>query len=189
MCSFPLRTRPLVRASVVLAAALTGLALTAPARAGEVFAGAYVHEVETPFTLETDEGGHDVALGYRFDRIEALSAIGKPAPYVVGSLNVGGDTSFVAAGLAWTIGKGPVYLRPGIGIALHDGPKSSFGEDGTRYDLGSRVVFEPEIAIGARLSDRVSVEASWMHLSHARLFNSDQNPGIDMIGARVSLAL
>ncbi len=185
----PFRPRLVARVSMVLAAALAGSALAAPAYAGEVFAGAYVHEVETPFTLETGEGGYDVALGYRFDRIEALSVIGRPAPYVIGSLNVEGDTSFVAAGLSWTIGKGPVYVRPGIGLAIHDGPKSSFGEDGARYDLGSRVVFEPEIAIGARLSDRVSVEASWMHLSHARLFNGSQNPGIDMFGARVNLAL
>lgn len=189
MSSSRSRARLAARLLTGLTVACAATMLAAPAQAGEVFAGAYAHEVETPFTLETGEGGFDVALGYRFDGIEALSAIGKPAPYLVGSLNTRGDTSFVAAGLSWTIGKGPVYVRPGIGLAVHDGPKSSFGEDGTRYDLGSRVVFEPEIAIGARLSDRVSLEASWMHLSHARLFNSEQNPGIDMIGARVNLAL
>lgn len=180
---------PFFRLSTVALATLAAGTLAAPAHAGEVFAGAYVHAVDTPFTLETGEGGYDVALGYRFDRIEALSLIGKPAPYVVGSVNVEGDTNWAAAGLSWKIGKGPVYVRPGIGIGVHDGPKLRYGPDGTRYDLGSRVVFEPEIAIGTRLSDRVSVEASWTHLSHARLFNSNQNPGIDMMGVRVNLAL
>ena len=34
----------------------------------------------------------------------------------VGSLNTRGDTSFAGAGVAWTIGEGPVYVRPGIGL-------------------------------------------------------------------------
>lgn len=161
----------------------------APAQADEVFVGGYVHAVETPFTFETGEGGYDAVVGYRFDRIEALSFIGKPAPYVLGSLNSDGDTNFAAVGMAWTIGKGPVYVRPGVGLAVHDGPKEKIGPDGRHQELGSRVLFEPEIAIGARVSERVSIEASWMHVSHARLFNSGQNPGIDMMGVRVNFAL
>jgi hypothetical protein len=39
------------------------------------------------------------------------------------------------------------------------------------------------------LSDTISLEASWVHISHARLFNSRQNPGIDMMGARLVFAL
>ena len=48
------------------------------------------------------------------------------------------------------------------------------------------VLFEPEIAIGTDLSERVSVEASWVHISNARLFNREQNPGIDMMGVRLN---
>lgn len=174
----------------VLAVALaTGALFAAPAHAGEVFAGAYVHAVETPFTFETGEGGVDGVVGYRFDRIEALSAIGKPAPYVLGAVNSRGDTDFAAVGLSWTIGKGALYVRPAVGLAIHDGPSENFGPNGEHYELGSRILFEPEIAVGARLSDRVSVEASWMHISHAQLFSSTQNPGIDMMGVRVNLAL
>lgn len=160
-----------------------------PAQADEVFAGAYVHAVETPFTFETGESGVDAVIGYRFDRIEALSFVGKPAPYVLGSVNSDGDTNFAAVGLSWKVDLGPAYVRPGVGIAVHDGPKRRVGPDGFRTDLGSRVVFEPEIAIGTRVSERVSVEASWMHVSHARIFDSGQNPGIDMMGLRLNLAL
>lgn len=167
-------------------ASVSALALSAPAHAGEIFAGAYVHAVDTPFTFETGEGGVDGVIGYRFDRIGAL---GGAAPYVLASVNSRGDTDFAAAGLSWRIGKGPVYVRPAIGLAVHDGPSRKSGPNGEHYELGSRVLFEPEIAIGANVSDRVSVEASWMHISHAQLFNSQQNPGIDMMGMRVNVAL
>jgi len=175
---------------LVLAAALAAPFVPAAACAQEVFVGAYVHEVDTPLTLRVGEAGADIAAGYRFKPIRALHVIGSPAPYLVGSLNTAGDTSFAGAGLAWTIGKGPVYLRPGVALVVHNGP--DFRVDpatGDRTDLGSRVLFEPEIAVGYRLNQRVSLEASWMHISQGRIFNYDQNPGIDMMGARVNYRL
>jgi hypothetical protein len=174
----------------VLALALASPLLSSAAMAQEAFAGVYAHGVDTPFTLNTGEHGVDVAAGFRFAPIRALHAIGSPAPYVVASLNAAGDTSFAGAGVAWSIGKGPVYLRPGVALVVHDGP--DFRADattGTRTDLGSRVLFEPEIAVGYRLDPKISLEASWMHISQGRLFNRDQNPGIDMIGARVNYRL
>jgi hypothetical protein len=172
---------------ILIMAVAASAALPASAHAQEAFLGAYTHGVDTPFTLETGEDGLDVVAGYRFNRITALSAIGSPAPYVVALLNTGGDTSFAGVGLGWTLGKGPVYLRPGVGLVVHDGPEYRVNPaTRMRTDLGSRVLFEPEIAIGYRIDDRVSVEASWMHISHARLFDSQQNPGIDMMGARLN---
>lgn len=174
--------------SLILACATILLALPGAVAAQEAFVGVYAHEVDTPFTFAVREGGADVAAGYRFERIKALRVIGSPAPYVIASVNTAGDTSFAGVGLGWTVGKGPVYVRPGVGLVLHDGPKRRvFG--GRRTDLGSRVLFEPELAIGYRLNDRISLEASWMHISQGRLFNSRQNPGIDMVGARVNLKL
>ena len=46
----------------------------------------------------------------------------------------------------------------------------------------------PEIAVGTRVSRRVSVEASWIHMSHGQLFGR-QNPGVDHFGLRLSLGL
>ena len=173
---------------VPLGAVLAALAV--PAQAGEVFAGAYVHGVETPLTFYTGEDGADVELGYRFDGIEALSAVGKPAPYLIASLNTAGDTSFAGAGLSWKLGKGPVYLRPGVGLVMHDGPSGRIDPASGRHtELGSRVLFEPEIALGLNVSSRLAVEASWVHISHAQLFNGTQNPGIDMMGVRLNWKL
>ena len=97
------------------------------------------------------------------------------------SVNSAGDTHFAAAGISWKIG-GTVYVRPGIGLAIHDRP-GGFRRD--RIYFGSRILFEPELGLGVQLNDRVSVEASWVHLSHAKLLNIE-NPGIDNLGLRLN---
>ena len=165
---------------------LAVLAATVPASlsAQEVYGGVYAHAVDTPFTFDTGEGGTDVQAGVRFDPIEGL---GDVQPYVFGSANLSGDTSFVGVGVSWKAELGPVYLRPGVGLVVHDAPELRVDPaTGYRTDLGSRVLFEPEIALGVDLDESWSVEASWVHISNARLFNSEQNPGIDMMGLRVN---
>ena len=177
-----------MRLPILIPVASILLSLAAPAAAQEIFAGLYVHEVDTPFSLSVGESGVDVAAGYRFAPSEELRFIGRPQPYLHASVNSAGDTSFAGGGLSWTLGEGPVYVRPGIGLIIHDGPSSRI-VDGRHTELGSRVLFEPEVAVGYRFDERVSLEASWMHISQARLFNRRQNPGIDMIGLRANLRL
>jgi hypothetical protein len=105
-----------------------------------------------------------------------------------GALNTAGETSYAAVGLSARFGSS-VYVRPGLGIAVHNGSARNF-EDPTNgeIDFGSRVLFEPELGIGARINEHLSIEASWVHMSHAQLFGR-QNPGIDNIGVRLNLAL
>jgi lipid A 3-O-deacylase len=161
------------------------LATTAPAAAGEVFGGVYAHGVNTPFTLGgSPEGGIDLQLGYRGGRIISRT---KLEPYIFGALNSSGDTSYAAAGLSWKLGD-RIYIRPGLGLAVHTGSAADFNRGRGDIDFGSRILFEPELGIGARVSDRLTIEASWVHLSHATLFSS-QNPGIDNIGARLNFRL
>lgn len=159
-----------------------------PAQADEIYVGIAAHQVLTPLAADTGSEGVDLQAGYRAGRIAALSFIGKPSPYIMASINIDGGTSFAAAGLNWKFGD-KFYLRPGIGLAVHDGPKLRFAPDGSQTQLGSRVLFVPELAIGIRLSKRVDLEASWVHLSHARIFSSVQNPGLDSIGMRLVVKL
>lgn len=168
---------------------LAGIALpVTPALAGEVYGGVYAHAVDTPFTFDTGEGGIDAQFGFRFDPV--TDRLGGPQPYVFASVNVDGDTSFAGAGLSWKAEIGPVYLRPGIGLVIHDAPSLRADPDTRlRTDLGSRVLFEPEFAIGAQVSERFSLEASWVHISNAQLFDSRQNPGIDAVGLRLNYRL
>jgi lipid A 3-O-deacylase len=161
------------------------LALSAtPARAGELFGGAYVHDVDTPFTKSGVEGGADIQLGWRGGRIGRTPL----QPYAFGALNTAGKTSYAAAGLSAKFGK-RIYVRPGVGIAVHTGSAKNFEDPNNgKIDFGSRILFEPELGIGARISDRMTIEASWVHMSHGQLFGH-QNPGIDNFGVRLNLAL
>ena len=171
----------------LLAAGFAAIATGTPAQADEIFVGGYVHGVDTPFTLDIGERGADLQLGYRFDPIEGAYDL---EPYLFGSLNTRGDTSFAGFGMSRKFEFGSVYIRPGVGLVLQDQSGVELDPDTLRRkDLGSQVLFEPEIAIGADLSERVSIEASWVHLSHAQLFDSEQNPGVDMMGVRLNLKL
>ncbi len=163
----------------------TLLGCASSARAGEIFGGVYAHAVDTPLSLDSGESGADLELGFRGEPIAALSAVGGPAPYAFVSVNTAGDTDFVAAGLAWKVAVGPLYLRPGVGLSLNNGPDRRVDAvTRARTDLGSKVLFEPELGIGVALGRGASLEASWVHISGARLFNKEQNPGVDMIGVR-----
>ena len=64
-----------------------------------------------------------------------------------------------------------------------------YDANGRRLDLGSRITFEPELAIGYRIGRRAAIEGVLVHLSHARLFNWRQNPGMDSIGLRFTWSL
>ncbi|HMJ92863.1 MAG TPA: acyloxyacyl hydrolase [Allosphingosinicella sp.] len=171
----------------IVAAAACALLPATPASAGELFGGLYVHDVDTPFNKGGYEGGLAVSAGFRGGRIKGLKGVGAPSPYVLVSVSTDGGTNLAAAGLSWKIGH-KVYLRPGIGLAIHD-RSSNIVYGNLRGDFGSRVLFEPELGLGVQVSERVSVEASWLHVSHAGLFNGAQNPGMDNIGLRLNFRL
>ena len=171
-----------------IAAVALSLAAAAPAHASEIFGGVYVHGVNTPLTLGGDpEDGTDFQLGVRGDSIGRLFG-GSVQPYVLGQLNSVGDTSFAAAGLSVKFGD-RFYVRPGLGLAVHNGSTADFEDPSNdKVEFGSRILFEPELGIGVRLSSRITAEASLVHLSHATIFGG-QNPGIDTIGLRVNVEL
>jgi hypothetical protein len=162
------------------------LVVAAPAQASELFGGLLAHDVETPLTKGGFEDGADLELGWRGGRIGGLGLIGAPSPYIFISAATGGETHLAATGLSWRIGD-RLFARPGIGLAVHT--RSSHGvRNGLRTDLGSRILFEPELGLGYQLDDRIALEATWVHVSHAQLL-SRQNPGMDSIGVRLSFRL
>jgi hypothetical protein len=162
---------------------LVAIAPTA-ANAGEIFGGIHVHDVKTPLDKSGIEDGLDFSVGYRGGRM-----FGTPLqPYIFGALNSAGQTDYAAAGISARFGLGGGwYIRPGVGLAIHDGSAGKFYRT-DKIAFGSRVLFEPEIGIGTRLNRKLSIEASWVHMSHAQL-EGRENPGIDNLGFRVNLAL
>jgi lipid A 3-O-deacylase len=172
-----------VKVAALISPALL-LLVSAPAQAGEAFGGIYAHDVKLPTDKSGIEAGADIMVGYRG------GAIGHTPiqPYVFGALNTAGQTSYAAVGLSAKFGRG-IYVRPGLGIAIHNGSTKKFQDlSNDKIDFGSRVLFEPEVAVGTQVNGRLSIEASWIHMSHAQLFGR-QNPGIDNLGLRVNLAL
>jgi hypothetical protein len=167
-------------AIVIGALALSGMA-PAAAHAGEIFGGAYVHDVETPLTASGIEKGIDLQLGYRGGRIGSTPL----QPYAFAAINTAGETHYGAVGLSARFG-GQVYVRPGLGLAIHSGKTGNFVRSDNRIAFGSRILFEPELAVGVQVNERTSVEASWVHMSHGQIFGR-HNPGIDNIGVRVNV--
>lgn len=166
-----------------LAAAALGVA-AAPAAASEVFGGLYAHDVDTPLTASGIEHGADLQLGWRGGGI-AMTPL---QPYGFIAVNSAGDTNYAAVGLSAKFGDA-IYIRPGLGLAIHTGSASNFNRPANdKVEFGSRILFEPELGIGIRVAPRITAEASWVHMSHAQLFGR-QNPGIDNIGVRLNLAL
>ena len=170
------------RSSLISLALLVAAFAAAPASAGELFGGLYVHDVKLPTDQSGIENGMDIQVGYRGGGI-ALTPL---QPYIFGALNTAGQTNYAAVGLSAKFGHA-IYIRPGLGIAIQTGSAGKFFNP-DRIAFGSRVLFEPEIGVGTRINDRLSIEASWVHMSHAQLFGKE-NPGIDNLGLRLNLAL
>ncbi|EJL37002.1 Lipid A 3-O-deacylase (PagL) [Caulobacter sp. AP07] len=193
-------------------AACAAMAVAAPALAGEVFVGVYKHDVTflgeaVGLGAAGREDGVDVHLGYRTDRIESLGWLGKPQVHAFVSINSEDTSNFVAAGFDWPIELGDAggfYLRPGFGLAYTDGeaglppvnqPGISQAEIdrrlvlyNTRIDFGSKVLFEPELALGYRFNEKVSAELSYTHLSNGQIFHQGKNQGLDDVGVRLVYA-
>ena len=194
---------------ISLAAAASGLALAAPASAGEIIAGVFAHDVT--FVGEAvglgaagKEAGANVHLGWRSDRLDSWPDwMRGPRAHVFISGNTEGDTSYIAAGLTWHIplsDDGRWYVQPGMGLAVHDGYDlfPDFSEPGIspeefdrrvalrseRIEFGSQIVFEPEISLGYRITDNVAVELSYVHLSNGQIFHQGKNEGLDEVGVR-----
>ena len=174
-----------MRSIILFFSVILGLiAVPSAAEAGEFFGGVYVHDVKLPTDKSGIEGGMDFQLGYRGGGIVHTPL----QPYIFGVLNTAGKTDYAAVGLSARFGHG-LYIRPGLGLAVHTGSAEKFQDlSNDKIDFGSRILFEPELAVGSQINGRLSIEASWVHLSHARLF-SRQNPGIDNLGVRLNLAL
>ncbi len=171
----------------VLCAATFLLPFPSGAQANELFGGIHAHDVKTPLDASGIESGIDFSFGYRGSAIGHLWGA-QLQPYIFAALNSSGGTNYAASGVAvrWSVGRG-FYVRPAFGIAVHTGSAGKFYRT-DRVAFGSRLLFEPEIAVGSQLSSRISVEASWVHLSHAQIFGKE-NPGIDNVGMRINLAL
>lgn len=190
----------MVRATPIAAAIFVVFA-AAPAMAGEVFAGVYAHDVDDGISYGKFEEGAQIVAGVRTTALDELKFLGRPRVHLLMAVNTAGGTDYLASGLSWRFHLNErVYVQPGIGLGIHDSRVAfpSPDEPGitpkerlkrirdfqTKLDLGSRVLFEPELSIGWKATRRLSVELSWIHLSHGKLAG-DYNPGVGDVGVRL----
>jgi hypothetical protein len=189
---------PGVPAALVLAFASLG----GPARAGEVVVGVFDHAVFAP---PQSEHGEDIMLGWRSDPIRGWTGLARPSIDVTVSANDRVATDFVAVGFSWRLAiadRGRLYLRPGFGVAYTNGEAgigNAYQPDidqaererrlhlaSTRIDFGSHDLFNPQIALGFRITRSLSLEAAYDHLSNGQIFHHGKNQGLDDAGLRVA---
>jgi hypothetical protein len=176
-----------LKRAAVLGAALLAASVPGAAQAADLFGGVHVHDVKTPLDDAGLESGIDLSLGYRGGTIGHLWH-GALQPYLFAAVNSAGNTNYGAVGVSAKYALGQNwYFRPGVGIAVHTGSAGKFYRT-DKIAFGSRVLFEPEIGLGTQINSRFSVEASWVHMSHAQLAGKE-NPGIDNLGLRLNLGL
>ena len=177
-----------MRRLLAAGAALVALAACAPAHAGDILVGVLAHNADLGITVHPAEGGADVQLGYRTLQIPWLHW-GDFRAHVIGEANLSGGVDFAAAGLSYRVHiLRDFYIAPGIGGAVQDGDTHQFQLRPDRLSLGSRLLFEPELTAGWHVTDRLSVEAIYDHLSHGQLAGA-QNPGVDNVGVRLAWRL
>ena len=163
--------------------------------------GVYQHDIDDRFSFGHMEHGKQIVVGFRTAALDELSFILKPRVHLIAGVNTAGGTDYVAGGLSWrfNFGGDRFYFSPGVGVGIHNGSvnlPSPYAAGLTpaeqqrrlynwehKLDLGSRVLFEPEWSLGWRATDRLSLELSWIHLSHAQLAGH-QNPGLGDFGVR-----
>lgn len=195
------RLRSQFKAAAASVAALVASLAASAAAAGEAFAGVYAHDVDDALSYGDFESGAQIVAGVRTTALDELARLGRPRLHLLAGVNTNGGVSFVAAGLSWRFHLSErIYIQPGIGLAIHDGevglpspnaPGITLEERlrrerlaATHLDLGSRLLFEPELSLGWKATRRLSAELSWIHLSHGQLAGR-QNPGLGEVGVRL----
>jgi hypothetical protein len=171
------------------------------AHADEVLVGGYAHNVQSFISSRNWEAGNDFEVGYRTAPFNELHLIGRPMLYASYFANDKGRTSFGAVGFQWRryMLHGRLYGQVGLGGAVHTQQDllknpyqpgiSPLVEAERIYivknykPLGTRFLFNPNLALGVRITQRLSAEAVWTHISNAGL--GPINPGMDDFGARL----
>jgi lipid A 3-O-deacylase len=183
-----------------LAALIVGTgAFSAPASAQlveEARLGVMQHNICIANCKNADkEDGPNVEAELVFASPDFFRYILSPRPYIVGSLNTAGDTSFGGVGLLWNWDFAEGWsIEPSLGYVIHDGdidsPFPQGDPRGPAYAaehvfFGSEDLFRTGLALNRDITDRWGLQLQYEHLSHGQILGSGRNQGIDNLGLRV----
>ena len=186
-------------ASVFLCAAT---AMPAWAQVAEVRAGVTAHDLGWTIINADGDEEKSVALNAEiiFKEPEFLKWALSPQPYIGGTLNLEGNTSYGGMGLLWRQNLGEKFYGDfAFGLVIHDGfldfddLRSSSANTTEFLDLlrnnnlyGSRILFRQQLTLGINLSDKWAAEGFVEHISHAGLLADNANQGSDAAGFRIN---
>ena len=177
-------------------------ALPAMAQVAEVRAGVTAHDLG--WTIINADGDEERSVAFNaeiiFEEPEFLKWALSPQPYIGGTLNVEGNTSYGGAGLLWRQNLGETFYGDfAFGLVIHDGfldfddVRSNTSNTADFFDLlrnnnlyGSRVLFRQQLTLGVNLSEEWAAEGFVEHISHGGLLSDGPNEGSDAAGFRVN---
>lgn len=181
--------------------AVAGMTISGAARADEIYVGGYAHDVSSFISSHGIERGEDIEVGYRTAPFDGMAGIGRPMVYGTFFANTARRTNYGSVGFLWRANwlHDRLYGQVGLGAALHDQAtehqdpfapgltpaqmNERFYQEQNFKALGARVLFNPSLALGVRLSRRWALEGVWSHISNAGLGKT--NPGMDNFGGRL----
>ena len=144
------------------------------------------------------EPGQNISAELLFASPDFHDLIWSPKPYVMGSLNTQGDTSFGGFGLHWSFDFADKWaFEPSVGYVIHDGELASpFPQGDPRGDafteehvlFGSRDLFRTTFGLHYEINETWGAELLYEHLSHGQILGNGRNQGIDNIGLRATYA-
>jgi lipid A 3-O-deacylase len=179
-----------------LCGAVLGLAATAgSANATDFAIGVMAHNIQVVDDKNAGkEASPNIEAQLTFDAIGPAWS-GRPHPFLIGSLNTGGDFSFAGVGLEWRWRIGDTWrIDPSLGYVVHTGetdnpfapgtPQSvQFADDHVLY--GSEDLFRLTVAVSRALGPRTDAQVAFTHLSHGHIIGSGRNQGVDQLGVRL----
>ena len=173
------------------------------AQVEEVRAGVTVHDLG--WSIVNADGDEEKSIAFNaeiiFEEPEFLKWALSPQPYIGGTLNVEGNTSYGGAGLLWRQNLGKKFYGDfAFGLVVHDGildvddiDARAGDDDDEFFDLifnrnryGSSVLFRQQLTLGINLSEEWAAEGFVEHISHGGLLSNGPNEGSDAAGFRLN---
>lgn len=182
-----------------LCGAVLGLAATAgSANATDLAVGVMAHNIEIVDDKNAGkEASPNIEAQLTFDGV-GPAWTGRPHPYLIGSLNTGGDFSYAGVGLEWRFALGEKWsFDPSLGYVLHTGEIDNpfapgtaqsvqFADDHVLY--GSEDLFRVTLAVSREIGERTNAQLVLSHFSHGHIIGSGRNQGVDQLGVRLGYA-
>lgn len=178
--------------------ALAGLALgcaAMPAQAADIAVGVMAHNIAVVDDKNADkEASPNIEAQLTFDSV-GPAWTGRPHPFLFGSLNTGGDTSFAGVGLEWRWQVADKWrIDPSLGYVVHNGEIDNPYAPGTAQSVnfasqhvlyGSEDLFRLTVAVTHEITERTNAQVAFTHFSHGHIIGSGRNQGVDQLGVRI----